>query len=83
MFRDLRRRVGAAPLKALFEVLAGPVAAALTPGVWFRRYRTIAFDGWVSFKVPDTERNRGWLGKLRASLGVTGYPGDRVCCMNR
>jgi hypothetical protein len=25
--RDLRRRLGAAPLKALFEVLAGPVAA--------------------------------------------------------
>ena len=30
--RDLRRRVGAAPLKALFEVLAGPVAQPRTPG---------------------------------------------------
>lgn len=28
----------------------------------------------MSLKVPDTERNRSWLGKLKASLGVTGYP---------
>lgn len=77
-FRDLRRRVGAAPVKALFEALAGPVAARRTPGVWFGRYRTVAFDGCVSFKVADTERNRAWLGKLRASLGVTGYPVVRL-----
>ena len=30
--RDLRRRIGAAPLKALFEVLAGPLAWPRTPG---------------------------------------------------
>jgi Transposase DDE domain len=50
------------------------VAAPHTPGVRFGRYRTVAFDGCVSFKVPDTDRNRSWLGKLNASLGVTGYP---------
>ena len=71
---DLRRRLGAAPMRALFEVLAGPVAAPRTPGVRFGRYLTVAFDGCVSFKVPDTDRNRSWLGKLKASLGVTGYP---------
>ena len=27
-----------------------------------------------SIKVPDTAANRGWLGKMNASLGVTGYP---------
>jgi len=72
--RDLRRRVGAAPLQALFEVLAGPVAWPRTPGVAFGRYRTVAFDGCKSLKVPDTPRNRGWLGKMKASLGETGYP---------
>jgi len=72
--RDLRRRIGAAPLKALFELLAGPVAWPRTPGVMFGRYRTVAFDGCRSVKVPDTPRNRGWLGKLNASLGETGYP---------
>ena len=72
--RDLRRRLGAAPVKALFEVLAGPVAQPRTPGVRFGRYRTVAFDGCTSIKVPDTGRNRGWLGKMKAALGVTGYP---------
>ena len=72
--RDLRRRIGAAPVKALFELLAGPVAWPRTPGVMFGRYRTVAFDGCRSLKVPDTERNRGWLGKMNAALGETGYP---------
>jgi hypothetical protein len=72
--RDLRRRLGAAPLRALFEVLAGPVAQPSTPGIRFGRYRTVAFDGCSSVKVPDTGRNRAWLGKLKAVRGVTGYP---------
>jgi hypothetical protein len=72
--RELRRRIGAAPLRALFEVLAAPAAWPRTPGVMFGRYRTMAFDGCRSVKVPDTPRNRGWLGKLNAALGVTSYP---------
>ena len=72
--RDLRWSVGAAPLKALFEVLAGPLAWPRTPGVMFGRYRTVAFDGCRSIRVPDSARNRSWLGKLNAALGETGYP---------
>lgn len=49
--RDLRRRVGVAPLKALFEVLAGPLGQPRTPGMMFGRYRTVAFDGCRSLKV--------------------------------
>ena len=74
VLRDLRRRVGVAPLEALFDVLAGPVARPTTPGVRFGRYRTVSFDGCTSIKVPDTGPNRCWLGKMRAALGVTGYP---------
>ncbi|WP_194900216.1 transposase domain-containing protein, partial [Catenulispora pinisilvae] len=33
--RDLRRRVGAAPVKMLFETLAGPLAGPRTPGARF------------------------------------------------
>jgi Insertion element 4 transposase N-terminal/Transposase DDE domain len=72
--RDLRRRIGAAPLKALFEVLAGPVAQPSAPGVRFGRFRMVAFDGCASVKVPDSRPNRVWLGKLKAALGITGYP---------
>jgi transposase IS4-like protein/DDE family transposase len=72
--RDLRRRLGAAPLKALFETLAGPVAWPRTPGVMFGRYRTVAFDGCKTIKVPDSKPNRCWLGKMNAVNGETGYP---------
>jgi Insertion element 4 transposase N-terminal/Transposase DDE domain len=72
--RELRRRIGIAPLKALFETLAGPLGQRCTPGARFGRYRTVAFDGCKSLKVPDTRRNRSWLGKMKASLGETGYP---------
>jgi hypothetical protein len=72
--RELRRRIGTAPLKALFEILAGPLGQPRTPGIMFRGYRTVSFDGCKSIKVPDTAKNRAWLGKQNASNGETGYP---------
>ena len=72
--RDLRRRIGTGPARALFEVLAGPLGRPGTPGVMFAGYRTVSFDGCKSVKVPDTPENLGWLGKMSAALGVTGYP---------
>ena len=72
--RDLRRRIGIAPARRLFEVLAGPLGQPRTPGIMFAGYRTVSFDGCKSVKVPDTAANRGWLGKMNAALGVTGYP---------
>jgi hypothetical protein len=72
--RSLRRRVGATPLRLLFEALAGPLGRPRTPGVMFGGYRTVSFDGCRTLKVPDTPANRAWLGKMNASLGVTGYP---------
>jgi hypothetical protein len=68
--RDLRRRIGAAPVKRLFEVLAGPLGQPRTPGVMFGGYRTVSFDGCKSLKVPDTAANRAWLGKGSQA----GYP---------
>jgi hypothetical protein len=79
--RDLRRRLGPAPLKALFEVVAGPLAQPHTPGVCFGGLRTVAFDGLNSLKVPDTSRNRAWLGKIRHRLGMAGYPALRLMAL--
>jgi len=71
---ELRRRVGPAPVKALFEVLAGPLGGRATPGVRHRCWRTVAFDGCSSIKGPDGERVRSWLGSPRRWLGLPGYP---------
>jgi hypothetical protein len=60
--RDARRRIGAEPVKALFEVLAGPLAQPHTPGTRYRRWRTVAFDGCSSTKIPETPRNTAVYG---------------------
>jgi Insertion element 4 transposase N-terminal/Transposase DDE domain len=72
--RDARRHIGLEPVKALFEVLAGPVAQPRTPGARYRRYRTVAFDGCSSTKIPDTARNRAVYGRAPVRHGHSGYP---------
>lgn len=72
--RHLRRRLTPAPFKALFQTLAVPLAPPATPGVSYRRWRTVAFDGCSSIKTPDSVRARGWLGKVRYRLAWAGYP---------
>jgi hypothetical protein len=72
--RHLRRRLTPAPLKLLFETLAGPLAQPTTPGVRYRHFRTVAFDGCSSIKTPDSERARGWLGEIRHRLAWAGHP---------
>jgi hypothetical protein len=54
--------------------VTGPTAWPRMPGVRFGRCQTVSFDGCKTIKVPDTPRNRGWLGKMNAALGETGYP---------
>jgi Insertion element 4 transposase N-terminal/Transposase DDE domain len=79
--RDLRRRLGPAPLKALFETIAVPLASPRVPGVAYRGLRTVAFDGLNSVKVPDSDRNRSWLGKKVTQLGIAGYPAMRIVAL--
>ena len=68
--------VGAAPLQALFEVLAGPLGQPRTPGVMFGRAPDwVAFDGCKSVKVPDTAAEPGLAGQAeRRGRGDPGYP---------
>lgn len=79
--RELRRRLGSAPFKALFEVVAGPLAQPRTPGVCFAGMRTVAFDGLNSLKIPDTDRNRCWIGRIWYRLAFAGYPTLRLMCL--
>ncbi|MFD9637868.1 transposase domain-containing protein, partial [Streptomyces violascens] len=80
--RDLRRRLGPTPLKALFEAVTGPLGQPATPGVCYRRWRTVAFDGCSSLCAPDHPRVRGVLGKaLRRRGGMEGYPHLRLMAL--
>ncbi len=68
--RDLRRRLGSTPVRALFDVLSGPLARPTTPGVRFGPYRTVSFEGCSSQNVANSDRNRAWLGRTSHH----GYP---------
>ncbi|MEU6275240.1 transposase domain-containing protein [Streptomyces populi] len=73
--RDVRHRVGPEPVKLLFDPLAVPAADPRTPGLRYRRWRTVAFDGCASLRCPDSERNRAWLGRAATGRGgFHGYP---------
>ncbi|HEX8761922.1 MAG TPA: transposase, partial [Pseudonocardiaceae bacterium] len=43
--------------------------------------RTVAFDGINSLKIPDTERNRCWIGRIWYRLAFAGYPTLRLMCL--
>jgi hypothetical protein len=64
-----RRRVGVAPLKALFELLAGPPAGALR----WRGLLVCAIDG-TTMSVPDSPANLARYGHQSGSHGGSGYP---------
>jgi hypothetical protein len=64
-----RARVGVAPLKALFELLAGPPAGA----VRWRGLLVCAIDGTSMF-VPDSPANLAHYGRQTGSHGGSGYP---------
>ncbi|MGY4773488.1 IS4 family transposase, partial [Kribbella sp. CWNU-51] len=81
-----RRRLGAAPLKALFDLLRGPAATRATGWVRWRGLLVTAIDG-TTMTVPDTAANLGVFTKQAGGNGGSGYPLLRllavVCCGTR
>src|ERR1700761_6568710 len=57
-----RVKLGVAPLKALFEQVAKPLARPATAGSWYRSWHVLAIDG-TTFDVPDTQENTERLGR--------------------
>ena len=56
-----RGKLGADPVRMLFEHVAGPVAAAGAPGVFCCGLRVVSIDGSVT-DVPDSEKNAAFFG---------------------
>lgn len=70
-----RTRLGAAPLKLLFERIAVPMARAGTRGAWFHGLRLMALDGLV-LDVASTPDNDEAFG--RSGSGTTRSPFPQV-----
>ncbi|WP_327075458.1 IS4 family transposase [Kitasatospora purpeofusca] len=68
-----RRRIGAAPLRLLFETLAGPLARPGQVGAFYRGLRTVAIDGTLQH-VPDEEQITRRYPKREGEKLQFGYP---------
>lgn len=75
-----RRRIGAAPLRALFDLLRGSIAGPATKGVRWHGRLVCAVDG-TSLCCPDTEANLTVHRKGGGSHGGTGYPMVRLLAL--
>jgi hypothetical protein len=68
-----RRRVGVRPLRALFDLLAGPAVTAGSAGVRWRGLMVCAVDG-TTMSVPDSTANLDCYGRQAGTHGGSGYP---------
>lgn len=68
-----RTRLGAAPLRALYDTVARPVASERTRGAWYRRWRLMSLDG-STLDVADTRENAESYGRPSNHRGVCAYP---------
>jgi hypothetical protein len=72
-----RARLGAEPLKVLFARVACPLAAADTPGAWYRGRRLVSLDG-TTIDLPDAPVLEQRFGRPPASRGESGFPQLRL-----
>ena len=68
-----RSRLGAEPLRKLYETLVTPIAEKRTKGAWYRQWRLISLDG-STLDVADTEENEKAFGRPGASRGASAFP---------
>jgi Insertion element 4 transposase N-terminal/Transposase DDE domain len=68
-----RQRLGADPLRVLFEKTAVPVAARGTKGAWLGSRRLMAVDGFM-VDVPDTESNTSEFGRMDNGRKASAFP---------
>ena len=75
-----RHRIGAAPLRWLFDLLRGPAAALGQRGTWWRGLLVCAIDG-TTLTVPDNPRMLARFTKQRGNHDGTGYPQIRLVAL--
>jgi hypothetical protein len=68
-----RSRLGAEPLKKLYETVVTPIAEKRTQGAWYRQWRLVSLDG-STLDVADTAKNDRAFGRPGASRGSSAYP---------
>jgi hypothetical protein len=75
-----RTRLGAKPLRTLYDTVARPVASAKTRGAWYREWRVMSLDG-STLDVADTQENDKTYGRSTNQRGSCAYPKIRFVAL--
>ena len=75
-----RSRLGAAPLKILYETIVAPIAGKRTKGAWYRHWRLVSLDG-STLDTADTAENEKEFGRPGASRGSSAFPKIRFVAL--
>lgn len=75
-----RSRLGAAPLKKLYESIVIPIADKQTQGAWYRNWRLISLDG-STLDAADTAENEKAFGRPGSSRGASAFPKIRFVAL--
>lgn len=68
-----RARLGAEPLRQLYQETVGPLATPATRGAWYRTWRLVSLDG-STLDLGDTAANAAHFGRPGASRGRSAFP---------
>src|SRR3954463_4304707 len=68
-----RTRLGAEPLRRLYERVGRPRGTPATRGAWYRRWRPVSLDG-SCLDVADTAENEAAFGRPGAGRGESAFP---------
>ena len=68
-----RTRLGAEPVKQLYDAVVRPIAEKRTKGAWYRQWRLVSLDG-STLDVADTAENEQAFGRPGASRGSAAFP---------
>lgn len=78
---EARQRLGAEPVRKLYEQMVGPIATEKTRGAFYRSWRLVSLDG-STLDVGDTEENVRAFGRPGVSRGPgSAYPMLRFCAL--
>ena len=75
-----RSRLGAEPVKKLYEAMVAPIAEPGTKGAWYRQWRVVSLDG-STLDVADTVENEEAFGRPSTGRGASAFPKIRFVAL--
>ena len=75
-----RTRLGAAPVKKLYDAVVAPIAEKRTKGAWYRQWQLVSLDG-STLDVADTAENDAAFGRPGSSRGSSAFPKIRFVAL--